>query len=230
MPETRLQTLNRAYGLGASSIAAAWSELEVPVQWAALQQFRTNDAGDELPPYLEDIPHVPLTRPRPHSTVARSQIVNRGTDRGRLKSRADLKKWRAGVDQNIPWAYEVQDELRDRGVPFDLALLHSLEINLSGVGPLFSGKALPDSLLPFGNQAGERECLRLCTAEEVMLQYLPHDYALNKRPAGSAAPPGYEAGLTFGSPVFSPALGRYIKSPIMDEPAYARYRKTVPGQ
>jgi hypothetical protein len=220
----RLDLLKRA-GLadpGASSLAEALQDLELPFMFAGREQWVRNlqRAGDaQVEPWLRN---VSMESPI-NDQNALNLLLGRARDAvasGRSLA-ADVSKWRELVPS---WAPGVRDQLASEGIPFSVELLSSPEINLTDPSkPLFGAGARPSCLAGLGvNDAGESAFLRSLSAEELMTQVWPLAYQYYHRPAGAPVPEGFEAGLTFGSPA-QRADGTFVRSPIMETDAYKRW-------
>ena len=110
--------------------------------------------------------------------------------------------------------------LIDGKISFGIELLAAPGINMSGEPPLFAVGQAPISLFSFGVlQDGERCFLRSVGAKDLMSVLWPIYAAIYHRPAGSPIPAGYEAGLTFGSPVWQGG-NSYLRSPVMSTELY----------
>lgn len=146
----------------------------------------------------------------------------------------------AGREELVPaWAAGVQAALQAQGVPeLPVSLIADPSImrprlddegRMVGVDmpdpskPLFGPGSRPTSLSGFGSlQAGEASFLRSLSAEELLRYLAPLDWAYYHREAGAPAPSGFEAGLTFGSPVYhhqgytpdGASIGAYERSPV----------------
>jgi hypothetical protein len=220
----QLDLLKRA-GLadaGAASLADALRELELPFMFAGREQWvrnLTREGDQKLPPELRNVSmESPLA-----DEAARRLLLGRARQavaQGRSLA-GDVTMWRDLVPE---WAPRVRDALAAQGVPFSVELLASPEINLNDPSkPLFAQAARPSSLAGLGvDQAGEAAFLRSLSAEELMTQIWPLYWQYHHRPAGAPIPAGFEAGLTFGSPV-QRSDGTFIRSPVMETDVYKRW-------
>jgi hypothetical protein len=207
---------------GAATLAEALRELELPFMFAGREQWVRNltRSGDEVvDPRLRNVSmESPLSDPNAlRMLLGRArQAVNQGRDLA-----GDVSMWKDLVPE---WAERVRDELSAQGVPFSIELLASPEINLHDASkPLFAAGAHPKSLVGLGvDQAGESAFLRSLSAEELLTQVWPLYWQYNHRAAGAPVPPGFEAGLTFGSPV-QRSDGTFVRSPIMETEVYKRW-------
>jgi hypothetical protein len=220
----QLSLLKRAglAGPGTASLAEALRELELPFMFAGREQWVRNLArsGDEVvEPALRNVSmESPVSDPNAlRLLLGRArQAVSNGRDLA-----GDVSMWKSLVPE---WAERVRDELSAQGVPFSIELLSSPEINLHDPSkPLFAAGANPSSLAGLGaNQAGESAFLRSLSAEELLTQVWPLYWQYHHRAAGAPVPPGFEAGLTFGSSVQRPD-GTFVRSPVMETDAYKRW-------
>jgi hypothetical protein len=220
----QLSLLKRA-GLvdpGTGTLAEALREIELPFMFAGREQWVRNltRSGDEVvDPALRNVSmESPLSDPNAlRLLLGRARTaVNQGRDLA-----GDVSMWKGLVPE---WAERVRDELSAQGVPFSIELLASPEINLHDAAkPLFEAGAHPKSLVGLGvDQAGEGAFLRSLSAEELLTQVWPLYWQYNHRAAGAPVPPGFEAGLSFGSPV-QRSDGTFVRSPIMQTEAYKRW-------
>jgi hypothetical protein len=208
---------------GATSLQDALRELELPFMFAGREQWVTNvtrqDGAASIDPKLQNVTmESVLTEPNAlNLLLGRAQdAVENGTSLA-----GDFAYWQSLVPE---WAPRVRDQLAAQGIPFSVELLASPEINLTDPSkPLFGKDAAPNSLFGLGvHQMGERAFLRSLSAEELMTQVWPLYFQYYHRPAGSPVPAGFEAGLTFGSPVRNPD-GTYTRSPLMSTDVYKRW-------
>lgn len=220
----RLALLQQAgLATGAATLQEALAELELPFMFAGREQWVQNlgrpDGAEGIDPRLENVTmESVLTEPN-----ALNLLLGRAQDaveNGRSMA-DDVTYWQSLVPE---WAPGVRDRLAAQGIPFSVELLSSPELNLTDPSkPLFGPNDSPKSLFGLGvDQAGERSFLRSLSAEELMTQVWPLYYQYYHRPAGSPPPAGFEAGLTFGSPVQG-ANGTFIRSPIMSTDVYQRW-------
>lgn len=220
----RLALLQQAgLATGATTLQEALRELELPFMFAGREQWVQNlsrpDGAEGIDPRLENVTMESIvTEPN-----ALNLLLGRAQDaveNGRSLA-DDFAYWQSLVPS---WAPAVRDRLASQGIPFSVELLASPEINLDDPSqPLFGADETPASLFGLGvDQAGERAFLRSLSAEELMTEIWPLYYQYYHRPAGSPPPPGFEAGLTFGSPVQG-ANGTLVRSPIMSTAVYQRW-------
>jgi len=220
----RLALLQQAgLATGATSLQDALTQLELPFMFAGREQWvqnLTNADGERGgDPRLWNV-----TMESPvHDQSALNLLLGRAHDalaNGRTLA-DDLAYWQTLVPE---WAPRVRDQLESQGIPFSVELIASPEINLTDPSkPLFEQGSAPTSLHGLGvEQAGEGTFLRSLSAEELMTQLWPLAYRYHHRPAGAPVPQGFEAGLTFGSPVLRPD-GTYQRSPVMATDAYKRW-------
>lgn len=220
----RLDLLHQA-GLAtdATTLQDALKELELPFMFAGREQWvenlqRSDGAGDP-PPKLQNVAMESVV----HEKNALNLLLGRAHDAvvNGTSLADDFAYWQTLVPD---WAPGVRDQLEAQGIPFSMELLSSPEINLTDPSqPLFAADAQPASLAQLGvHQAGERAFLRSLSAQELMTQIWPLYSQYYHRAAGAPVPAGFEAGLTFGSPV-TDGDGKLVRSPIMDTDVYKRW-------
>lgn len=232
-----VKPINTKLGTSYDDLAEMLDDLELPVAFAKIEQWRRNLERRELSDALLDLPSGSV-RQQPGKRHLRTRIL--GKENNQEEIRAQVKEWRSYVPK---WAEPAKDKLRAMGIPYmDLGvfeLLKDPEIDLSGKTPLFPEGDLPSSLAPIhGYDQAEGRVLQQASAAEIMLEVWPHQWRYNHRPAGAKIPSniwygdgkayGYAAGLSFGSPVLQPN-GIYVWSPIMSTEIYRRYRRNNPN-
>lgn len=135
----------------------------------------------------------------------------------------------AEAQSRVPeWASGVYDSLAERDIPWSTELFFDPTFSESGSvqrpgavnltdpnAPLFPAGSLPASMFQLHMGQGEEAAFLASLSADELMQYLfPHFWALHHRGAGEPIPEGYEAGLTFGSPVLGDN-GVYTYSPFM---------------
>ena len=232
----QLHLINQRAGTDYSSVQEAKDDLGLGFQFAGAAQYAANLAGNtdlvNRNPALQNVSMVGLSDPSAFNLffgglAAPLQSGLRSNWSPGAGATPGIVEQRQGL---VPeWARGVQDELRGLGVPYlDVSLLADpsimrpsdedgkLSLGLPGAGePLYGPGARPNSLFSFGSsQAGETSFLRSLTPQEVLRTLGPLDWAVSHRAAGTPVPSGFEAGLTFGSPVWNPGTQNYTRSPV----------------
>jgi hypothetical protein len=217
----RLALLQRAgLATGAATFQDALKELELPFMFAGREQWVQNiarGAEGDGDPRLHNVSMESILR-EPNALNLLLGRAQGAVEEGR-SLQGDVDYWKTLVPS---WAPGVRDQLAAQGIPFSVELLASPEMNLTDPSqPLFTGQ--PSSLFNLGVlQEGERSFLNSMSAPELMTQVWPLYQQYFHRPAGAPVPPGFEAGLTFGSPA-TRADGTLVRSPIMDTDVYRRW-------
>lgn len=238
-----VKPINKRLGTNYDNQEELLEDLELPVAFAKIEQWRRNLQRAELSDALLGLPSGSVrVQPGKRGLMSRLKLKSQeGKPITDEDIRAHVKEWRSYVPK---WAEPAKDKLKAMGIPYmDLGvfeLLKDPEINLDGTAPLYEKGAIPVSLAPIhGNDAdSEGAVLQQATAAEIMLEVWPHQWRYNHRPAGAKVPTmvwygdgkayGYAAGLTFGSPVLMPN-GVYVWSPIMSTEIYRRWRRNNPN-
>jgi hypothetical protein len=234
----RLRLLQEAgVANGASTFQEALVDLQLAFMFAGREQWVRNLETTEGVLNEPRLWNVSMGDPLTEPTAMRLLLgrAAEAVESGRSMA-ADVEYWRSLVPE---WAPGVRDLLADQGIPFSVELLASPEINVGLTTadlakPLFPRAKTPAALFVLGVlQRGEHAFLRSLGADELLEWVWPHVYAYHHRPAGAPIPEGYEAGLTFGSPVRVPCFENtangcingwtYRHSKIMDAPGYIRW-------
>lgn len=220
----RLALLQAAgVGTGATSLQEALADIELPFMFAGREQWLQNlarpDGQEGIDAKLQNVT-MESVLDEPNALNLLLGRAHDAIENGRNMA-DDVAYWKSLVPD---WAPRVRDQLASQGVPFSVELLASPELNLTDPSkPLFGASDTPSSLVGLGvHQRGERAFLRSLSAEELMTQLWPLYHQYFHRPAGSPPPPGFEAGMTFGSPVRN-ADGTFTRSPVMESEVYKRW-------
>jgi len=238
----QLHLINQRAGTDYASLESAKDALGLGFQFAGAAQWAANQAGNtdlvRRNPALQNVSMVGLSDPSAFNlffgglagplreTVSGSITPDRESRLSPAEVRNVLEQRRGLVPG---WASGLQSDLRGLGIPYlDVSLLADpsimrpsdeggkLGLGLPGAGePLYGPGARPNSLGQFGSlQAGETSFLRSLSPQEVLRTLGPLDWAYSHRAAGTPPPEGFEAGLTFGSPVWNPQTQNYTRSPV----------------
>jgi hypothetical protein len=214
---TRLQKMNAKLNLKATTYQELWYRLNIPISYLGLRDHHANRTSGEN--VADNVSYQSLIGRKVDVQAARDLFFNGIMERTNAAARDLLKSADARARKDVAWAYDVQDELADEGIPFSWELFESPEVALKnyapGEGKLFEGDALPQSLHAFGNQKGEREMLRQATPYEVGMLF-EFVYRHDHRPPGTSSP---YPGLTIGTP----------GSPIRGTEVYKRYMREGGG-
>ena len=212
---TRLSQLKNKFGLpDIETYLELWIRLNIAISYLGLRDHHANREGTAS--VTDNVSYQPLVGRKVDVMEARNLIAGKVRDMTSANARKLLKEADARARKDVPWAYEVQDELADLGVPFSWELFESPGVALKdykpGKGKLFSGDLMLASFASaFSNGSGETAMLQQATPREVGMLF-EFQYKHNHRLPGTASP---YPGLTIGTP----------GSPIRETEVYKRYMR-----